>query len=292
VVLSLVLAVLSAASNAASNVLQRMANREEPPERNLSPRLLVDLVQRKVWLSGLAATIAAFLLQAGALSQGALAVVQPLIVLELPLTLLGAKLALGAELHRLEWTATGLMTAGLAALIGFLDPREGTSRPSDLAWVVGGGASVVVIGVLVLAGRATTGVRRAALLGAATGITFGLTAAFTKTMTGNLSRGVAPLFSHWTTYSMVATGILGVFLMQSALHAGRLAAAQPGVTLLDPFTSIVWGVLAFHERTNSGIELALAAGGAAVMACGAGLLGRSPVLRQAQAESEGRADTP
>ena len=58
-----------------------------------------------------------------------------------------------------------------------------------------------------------------------------------------------------------------MFLVQSALNAGRLIAAQPGLTLSDPIISILWGVLAFHERVRAGmIPLLLAALSTVLMA--------------------------
>jgi hypothetical protein len=69
-----------------------------------------------------------------------------------------------------------------------------------------------------------------------------------------------------------------MLLVQSAMNAGGLLAAQPGMTLADPVLSVLWGVLAFHEGVRGGwfvvpevISLAIVA--AAVIA-----LARSPLL--------------
>ncbi len=74
-----------------------------------------------------------------------------------------------------------------------------------------------------------------------------------KGMTTHFSHGFGTIFTGWQLYAMVATGGLGMFLVQSALNAGRLIAAQPGLTLSDPIISILWGVLAFHERVRAGM---------------------------------------
>ena len=67
--------------------------------------------------------------------------------------------------------------------------------------------------------------------------------------------------------------------MQSALNAGRLIAAQPGLTLSDPIVSILWGVLAFHEKVRGGtLNLLLAALSTVLMAAAVVALARSPVL--------------
>ena len=119
------------------------------------------------------------------------------------------------------------------------------------------------------------------------GVCFGLTAAFMKEMTGTLSKGLVPVLTSWPIYAMAGAGLTGMFLVQNALQAGKLVAAQPGISLLDPFTSIAWGVLAFHERTRGGALLVVAGAAAAAMALGAVLLSRSPVLQRSQAEEGG-----
>src|SRR4051812_20901230 len=79
-VLTYLLSVLAACANAVSSVLQRKANRDLPPELSLRPKLIVELARRPVWLAGVAGIIAGFLLQAAALGQGELSVVEPILV--------------------------------------------------------------------------------------------------------------------------------------------------------------------------------------------------------------------
>jgi drug/metabolite transporter (DMT)-like permease len=286
-ILSFVLAVLAAVSNAVSNVLQRRANSQEPSERSLSPRLVWDLLHRKDWLLGISCVTASFLLQASALGTGELAFVQPVIVLELPLTMIGGMLFLGSELHFEEWRAIALLTAGLAGLVGFLSPHGGAGHVGAGSWAVGGGLSGGLVLALVLLARGRRGAVKGGLFGAAAGITFGLTAALMKSMTEQLGKGFFHIFVSWQTYAMALGGFLGMFLVQNALQAGKLVAAQPGISLLDPFVSIAWGVLAFHERTNGGVYLWLGALSALAMSVGAVLLSRSPVLQRSSGDGGG-----
>lgn len=283
--LGFVLAALAAVSNAASNLLQREANRRASPELALSPRLFGALLRQPVWLAGVAAVTVSFVLQVGALDAGALAAVQPVIIMELPITLVGAALLLGARLGTREWVATLLMTGGLVLLIVFLDPRPVARLDVDpLTWGLATAATVGVIALLVVAGWRASSARRAALWGAACGVDFGLTAAFMKGMTHALHRGVAGVFGSWSTYAMVAAGIAGMYLLQHALHAGRLVAAQPGITLLDPLTAILWGALVFGEPTDAGGALAWAGVGACALGIGAWVLARAPALAEVQSD--------
>ncbi len=292
-IISVILALLAAVSNAGSNVLQRKANAQEPAERSFSLRMIWDLLHRRTWLLGIVFITASFACQAGALGTGELAMVQPLIILELPLTMVAGKLFLGSELHRYEWFTIALLTAGLGGLVGSLQPHGGRSQAGTLAWAVGIGATVALVACLVTAARKRRDEVRAGLLGAGAGITFGLTAALMKATTGQFDHGLVHVFTTWPLYAMVGGGAVGMFLVQNALQAGHLFAAQPGISLLDPFTSIGWGIVAFQEDTTHGLLLVLAGVSAMCMVVGAVLLSRSPVLQGAQqqdSESGGRND--
>lgn len=278
--LSAVLALVAACSNAASNILQRLANRGEQGVRTLSFRLVKDLLRQPLWFAGIGAVMFSFVLQASALRYGPLAMVEPIIVAELPLTFVGAALVLRAPLGRREWTAALVMAGGLGALVWFLDPHGGQQGSiSALTWVIGLGLCAGAVVAFVIAGVRTRGDRRAALYGVATGIEFGVTAALMKGAVGSVSQGVGAILTSWETYAMVAAGIGGMFLLQNALQAGKIVAAQPGITLLDPFVAIMWGFFAFGEQPAPGsLHLSLAIAGGVVMVAGALLLTRSPVL--------------
>ena len=115
------------------------------------------------------------------------------------------------------------------------------------------------------------------MLAVAAGATFGLTAALMKGMTRTFSEGITVLFTSWELYGMIAAGVLGMFLVQSAMNAGRLIAAQPGLTLSDPIVSILWGVFAFGERVRGGWYIALAVVSGLAMAAAVVMLAHSPL---------------
>jgi hypothetical protein len=66
----------------------------------------------------------------------------------------------------------------------------------------------------------------------------------------------------------------------------QLAAAQPGITLADPYVSIVWGVVVFGEPIRSGGGLAAAAVCAALMSASVLVLAQSPATKDDQAARE------
>ena len=291
--LSYFLAVLAACANATSSVLQRKANKQVPQNENLSWKLIRSLLHEPVWFGGILAITVGFLLQASALGAGELAVVEPILVLELPLTLiLAARVLHSSGMGWREWGSTLAMTAGLAGLLYFLDPAPGRhGTVPSYVWILGIGANLALVGVLVAWGRngpagrggghGGSSAHQAAVFGLAGGSAFGLTAALMKGMTDQYQHGFGAIFTSWQLYAMVATGALGMFLVQSALNAGRLIAAQPGLTLSDPIISILWGVLAFHEQVRGGLfPLLFAALSTVLMAGAVFALARSPLLSE------------
>jgi drug/metabolite transporter (DMT)-like permease len=292
-----VLAVLAACANATSSVLQRKANRQAPTRENLSLRLIWSLVHKPVWFGGVLAIIAGFLLQAAALGNGQLSVVEPILVIELPATLILAARVFGARMHRREWASTAVMTVALAGLLYALSPSSG--RPDDVrwyTWVTGAGINLAFVAAMVAWGRrgpAGRGPRsgqssalQAAVLAVAAGTTFGLTAALMKGMTATFSQGLGVLLTSWQLYAMIAAGVLAMFLVQSAMNAGRLVAAQPGLTLSDPIVSIMWGVFVFHEQVRGGWFIVLAVFSGLIMVSAVLVLAGSPLLSGQRTDSQ------
>ena len=294
--LTYALAVLAACANAVSSVLQRKANKRVPQRENMSLRQIWVLLHQPVWFGGILAITAGFLLQASALGTGQLSVVEPVLVLELPFTLILASRLFRQRLGLREWLPAAAMTAGLAGLLYLLAPSAGEPpRLHWYGWLAGIGANLALAGFLVLwarrglpwrrhrggeGGEERGGSFRAAVLAVAAGSTFGLTAALMKEVTRTYAGGIGHLLSDWPVYAMVAAGVLGMFLTQSAMNAGQLIAAQPGLTLSDPVISVLWGVLAFHERVRQGWYIPGEVGGAAVIVAGVVMLARSPLLAQ------------
>jgi drug/metabolite transporter (DMT)-like permease len=285
------LAVLAACVNAAASVLQRQANQRVPQSENLSWKLIRSLLHEPVWFGGVLMVTVGFLLQATALGTGQLAVVQPILVLDLPATLILASWVFKWRMRRQEWASAVAMTAGLAGLLYFLSPSAGRlATVRWYIWLIGIGVNLAVAGALVAWGRhgpaghagssEGSSSRQAAVLGVAAGTAFGLTAALMKGMTATFSSGIGALLASWQLYGMVAAGVLAMFLMQSAMNAGRLLAAQPGLTLSDPIVSILWGVLAFDERVRGGMHTLLAAASGVIMAAAVVALSRSPLLSE------------
>jgi drug/metabolite transporter (DMT)-like permease len=253
--------------NAAASVLQRRANREESDEHGSNLHILLELVRRPAWLGGIAAMMSGFALEAGALTLGRIALVEPLMIAELPLTLVGAMFVLERRYSRHVWTAILGLAGSLALFLFALGPDGGDPGAVGLrVWLLAGSINVGAAAVCVLLGRRQRGPRRrAALLGIGTGATFGLMSALISAAGSAYSHGgFGLLVINWQTYAAVVVGPTSFFLLQSALRAGPLVASQPGFTLVNPLASVFWGVVVFGETTRGGgwfvVALVAAAG--------------------------------
>ncbi|HJQ44539.1 MAG TPA: DMT family transporter [Jatrophihabitantaceae bacterium] len=297
--LSYLAAAIASFGNALANVMQRKASLKQSPGTEFNASFLARLVRDPTWLLGFGGMVASFAFQAVALAIGELSAVETIITLEVPLTLLVASRVFGGRLTNHEWTAIGLMTVGMIALIAALDPQPGDEKAvNGVTYAASIGGTVLTIVVLIVVSRPLPPYAATACLGAAAGTSFGLTAALIKEVVEDLdSEGLISMLSTWQTYAAITTGLLGVLLMQWALHTGPLLAAQPGFTLMDPLVSILWGVLVYNEVTRQGGWLVLAAGGGVAIGAGVASLARSPLFAPdddrlaAERRSVARADT-
>ena len=275
-----VLVLLSAAVGALALVLLRKANQAESGEPPFSLALLWFLVRhRPVWAVGVAAMVVEVVLQVLALAGGPVSTVQLLVVMELPFCLVLSRLVLGGRLGIREWSAISAMTIGVIVLLLNLSAHGGNPNSPGLAtWLLGLVVTIAVIATVLVAPRWTGAATRTALAGIAAGMTAGLVAVLVKPVTATVGRGWGAVLGAWQTWAVLAVGAAAFLLLQNALRAGPLVASQPGITLANPLTAAVWGVVVFHEQVRTGWWLAGAGLGAVLLAGGAVLLSGSPLL--------------
>jgi len=247
-------ALLTAGSNACAAVLQRKAAAQVPSERSLHVSLIADLAKRKVWLAGIGMVIVAAVAQAAALATGPIALVQPIFIIELPVTLLLAAFANHnrAALKRLPWAAIILTTAALGLGLAVAQPSGATAVAPIGSWILALLATAAFLTVLIITASSSRGEPRAALLGLAAACGYALTAALMKNAMADLDRGAVPFFTHWHIYATALAGVGSLFLLQNALQAGSLVASQPMLTVGDALISIAFGVTLFSESVRVG----------------------------------------
>jgi len=252
--LCVMFALLTAGSNACAAVLQRKAAAQVPPERSMHVSLLADLVRRKVWLAGIGMVIVAAVAQAAALATGPIALVQPIFIIELPVTLVLAAIANHnrAALRQLPWTAIVVTTGALGAGLAIAQPTGAIDSAETTSWMIALIATAGFEAVLIGAAMGSKGEPRAALLGLAAACGYALTAALMKNAMSDLDEGVVQFFTGWHIYATAVAGVGALFLLQNALQAGSLVASQPMLTVGDALISIAYGVTLFSEQLRAG----------------------------------------
>lgn len=211
----------------------------------LDPRLLVRLARSPVWLLAGALELGAVGLQLLALRWGEVSLVQPLLVLGLPVAVLAAALLQNQRVTGREWLGVVLCASGVgvvAALLPGAGGRVDTTSTGTLA---------VLASVLVLA--ATTGLagsRAPALVGMGAGVAAGAGAA-ALALCGDLVSDPTRLLTDWPPYLALAAGLLALQLGQAAFQHHRLGAPLAAVTLAEPVTAVVLSALVLHERLST-----------------------------------------
>ena len=247
-------ALLTAGSNACAAVLQRKAAAQVPPERSMHISLLADLIRRRVWLAGIGMVIVAAVAQAAALATGPIALVQPIFIIELPVTLVLAALANHnrAALKRLPWSAIALTTVALGLGLAVAQPSGAIDSAQNTSWVIVLVATAIFETLLIISATGTRGEPRAALLGLAAACGYALTAALMKNAMADLGEGAVQFFTEWHIYATELVGVGSLFLLQNALQAGSLVASQPMLTVGDALISISYGVTLYSEQLRVG----------------------------------------
>lgn len=283
---ALVFAVLAAMANATGSVLQRLAARTVPEQERLRLRLIGLLMRRRVWLTGIAVLVSGGIFQAIALYHGGLALVQPIAVAELPLALLLSGRVFHGALGPRSWLGILAMSAGLVLFLVALAPSNSHTAARSGLWLAVGAIAGAGTALLVAGAARARGNARSALLAAAAGLGFGLTAALMKSATQDFADGgIGGVLTGWSVYAMGAVGFGAFFLYQHAVHAGPLVASQPPVTIVDPVVAVVLGVVLFGESARAGLWLLPAGLGLCLIAGGAVALSRSPLLGAETARS-------
>ncbi|MED7828842.1 DMT family transporter, partial [Streptomyces chiangmaiensis] len=189
IAVSMVCAVLAAASNSLGSVMQRRAALIVPQSDRFRIGLMWDLLRTPIWVLGIGGVIFAALFQGAALATGPLAVVQPVFLLELPFTLFVAGIAFHRPIPRATWLSVGSIVVSLCVGMFAAAPNGGTLQAPASLWTAVIPCCLGVIAMLcTIASSRRVGPSRAAYMGLATAVGYALTAALMKSATDTLSR--------------------------------------------------------------------------------------------------------
>jgi hypothetical protein len=254
---AVVTAVASALVLGISSIADQRSTKRVQTRRALSPRIVVDLVRQPLWLIAIGANIAGFALQVVALAFGSLALVQPILALDL----MFAVLILWYRGHRanLKFPKVKHMLAGVAAttvgVAGFLaigQPSAGNTQARlGILPPLAIGIIVVTGGCLAVAARNRT--LRPLALALACGVNYGVAAFLIKLVTSEFGSGAGQVFTNWPIYIFAVVGPAGYILNQNAFQQGTLLApVQAIISAADPIISIALGIGWLGVRLRGG----------------------------------------
>jgi drug/metabolite transporter (DMT)-like permease len=240
-----------------SIVVQHRTAQEHAEGGQASAAGLLRLVRSPAWLLAIAGDFVGFLLQIAALSTGPVVVVQPLVVLMLPVALAVSFLIGGYRPRLGDHLGVIGVVGGLAvflAMIG-IPGAEHVPRPRYLGMATIG---VIVVGaILCIFATGRNKVIRGAMYGAVAGGYFGALAVMVDAASSEASdqgvdgllespRGLVPLAC------LTLLGIGGIVLTQMSFQVGALGATLPASLATDPLVGVLFGAALLRERIPMG----------------------------------------
>ncbi|MEU7057329.1 DMT family transporter [Streptomyces sp. NPDC046197] len=259
--LSVLLSLLSAVAYAGGAIVQEHVAVSSPGEQYAPLR-------RPAWWAAVALNGLGGLLHVVALAYGPLSLVQPLGALTIVFALPMAALCVGRRAAATAWRGAIMASVGLAGLLSVV----GTSGAHSLDAAQRVAVALVTGGVLVslmVAGRAAHRhpAVRSLLLATASGIAFGMSSVFTKTVAVDWTDGVPAA----DLPSLAVIGVLataGVLLSQASYQGGGLTAPLATLTVVNPVVAAAVGITMFGETFRYGATGTVLALGCGVVAAG------------------------
>ncbi|GGW10589.1 hypothetical protein GCM10018980_35360 [Streptomyces capoamus] len=259
--LSVLLSVVSALAYAGGAIVQEQVAVSAPGSGYLPLR-------RPGWWGSLGLNGLGGVLHVVALACGPLSLVQPLGALTIVFALPMAALCVGRRAGAAAWRGALMATVGLAGLLSLVGSSAAHSlAPAQrlaVALVTGGAVAALLCAGLAAHRHPAV---RSVLLATASGIAFGMSSVFTKTVAVDWTHGIG--LGGLSSLAVIALFTLaGVLLSQAAYRGGGLAAPLATLTVVNPVLAAGVGILMFGETfryDTTGTVLSL---GCAVVAAG------------------------
>ncbi|MEU9223776.1 DMT family transporter [Streptomyces massasporeus] len=254
--LSVLLSLVSAFAYAGGAIVQERVAESSPGEQYAPLR-------RPGWWAAVALNGLGGLLHVVALAYGPLSLVQPLGALTIVVALPMAALFVGRKAGATAWRGAIMATVGLAGLLSLVAASDAQSLNAVERVAVAVVTAGVVVALMIAARAAHRHPAvRSMLLATASGIAFGMSSVFTKTVavdwTGGVSAADVP--------SLAVIGVLataGMLLSQAAYRGAGLAAPLATLTVVNPVVAAAVGITMFGETFRygtTGTALALSCG--------------------------------
>jgi hypothetical protein len=215
-------------------------------------RLLGD----RRWLAGQALSLLALLLQVVALATGPVVLVQPCLVLALPVSLLVAWWLGAGRPSAAQYRACGWIFAGLGAFFAVVGSPADASPLGVAPAVVTGVIVAVAVAGIVYASRQWSRRWRAAALGLVAGCCAGFAAVLLDAAAADWeAQGLRALTDPGalaTEGVLILAAAAAVVLLQAAFQVDALSSSYPFDLTANPIIAVVLGVALLHEGIPHG----------------------------------------
>ncbi len=242
------------------------------------PRLLVRLAHRPIWLTGVCADGLSAALHVLALSQGSIAVVQPLGVTGLLFAIPLVAVLRRQPVPLRDILAAMVVLAGLGVLLQLVPHTTQAAEMGPRVMIIAVPIVALVFAAAMLGlAHARPGRPRALLLAVAAGTSFGIVAVLVRAllqMMGQPHQGLGIAAAAVGIALLVPSGYL---LLQQAYRVGYFAATLATAVVVDPLAALLGGVLVLNEPLTHTPGQAIAAViSAAAIIAGIAVLATSP----------------
>ena len=215
-------------------------------------RGVLRLARDPRWLASIGGDTVGLVLQVVALATGPVLLVQPLLVLAVPVALPVGRLLGGPAPTWRDYAACVGILGSLAvffALVG--NPGQASPLPAaHAAWATAAAAAVGA--VLLLAVRSASSTVRAAVYGAVAGAGFGLVGVLLDAVSTTWQHSGPAGFTApdgWVPLAcLVLVGAAALVLTQVAFQVGPLAASFPANEATAPVVAVALGAALLHEH--------------------------------------------
>jgi Magnesium transporter NIPA len=254
----LVCALAAATCYGLGPLVQALAARQTETGTGLGLGLLALLVRNKLWLAGVGADLGGFGFEAIALALAPAAFVTPLLLFDMVVVGLLSSRIVHERMSQLGKVGIGaILCGGVLLTTAFAVTPHGVGRQARI------GEQFALVAVVVLtavgaffAGRRPPGPVTAALLAAASGISYAVATLCTRQL--SLSLRDHDFWHQLVTpapYLLAAAALLSLSLLSRALQAGAAVIAVPVTSAFAALLPAIAGLLVFGEPVPSGAAL-------------------------------------
>jgi len=249
---AVLVAIAGAITFGASDVIEQRATHKVANRPPLDFKLFADLAVNRLWVIGITVDISASVMQAIALHFGPLALVQPILVLDLLFAVVISSVLAHRRPDRIINAGVLCCCGGLALFLAVARPTSPPVSVSPTILVPLGIGAVVVIAPCLVAWRLSPQKFLPLTTAFACGAIFGATAFLLKELTQTIGLGFNPPSQQWPLYAFIVAEPIGFLLNQNAFQESSLIAPVLAIrTVTDPLVAIGIGLVWLNEQIAS-----------------------------------------